>query len=131
MSFFAGVLAMAVNGGWNGAISFSFSRRKTHFAPGSQKLGQANKIVGGDAEDEDRADLGQPAHLHLREPAHRLAPAKALLDAFAQPLADRIAEAGCDLVGNGGLARHAVLADGPVDRHVRFDPARLQPFDEG
>ena len=79
--------------GVDGAISSSYSRLNTRFAPGSQKLGQANKIIGGDAEDEDGADLGQPAQFHLREAARRLAPAKALLDAFTQPLADRIAEA--------------------------------------
>ena len=81
--------------------------------------------------DEDGANLGEAAHLHLREPAHRLAPAEAFLDPFAQPLADRIAKARCDLGRDGGLARLAGLADRPVDRHVRLDPARLQAFDEG
>jgi hypothetical protein len=70
--FFAWARAIAANGDWNGAMSSSFLRLKTHFALGS-----------GDGEDEHGADLGQPAHLHLHEPAHLLAPAKALLDAFA------------------------------------------------
>ena len=80
-------------------MSASNSRRWTRFARWSQKLGQANEVVGGDAEDEDGADLGEAAHLHLGEPADRLAPAEAFLDAFAQPLADRMAEARGDLAG--------------------------------
>ena len=34
-------------------------------------------------------------------------------------------------LGTAGLAHHAVLAHRSVDRHMRLDPARLQPFDEG
>ena len=112
-------------------ISTSFSRRWAHVALRSQKLGQANKVIGGDTEDEDGAHLSEAAHLHLREPADRLAPAEAFLDAFAQPLADRIAKARRDVVRDGGLAHPAILADRSVDRHVRLDPARLQPLDEG
>ena len=76
----------AVFGGYWGVESSHFlllSRFKTHFAPGSQKLGQANEVVGGDGEDEDGAHLCQPAHFHLGEPAHRLRPAEAFLDALA------------------------------------------------
>ena len=49
-------------------ISTSFSRRWAHVALRSQKLGQANKVIGGDTEDEDGAHLSEAAHLHLREP---------------------------------------------------------------
>lgn len=76
---------------------------KTHLALGDEKLRQPNEIVCSDGEDENSTDFGQPAHLHLREPADRLAPAETFLDAFAQPLADRIAEARSDLGRNGGL----------------------------
>jgi len=110
-----------------GIISASFSRGWAHVAPRSQKLGQANEVVGGESEDEDGAHFGEAAPLHLREPAYRFAPAEAFLDALAQPLADRIAEARRDVVRDGGLAHLAILADCPFDRHVRLDPAPLQP----
>ena len=103
----------------------------TQLARRSQELGQTNVIVGGDAEDEHGADLVEATHLQLCEPADRLAPAEAFLDAFAPPLADSLAQARRDLARNGGLARLAVLADHPVDRHVRLDPPRLQALDEG
>ena len=108
-----------------GSLFSPSSSRQTHFAAWSQKLGQADDIVGCNGEDKDGADLGEAAHLHLCEPADSLAPAEAFLDAFAQPLADRITKARCDLRRDGGLARLAGFADRPVDRHVRLDPARF------
>jgi hypothetical protein len=43
--------------------------RLDHFAHRSQELGQANKIVGGNAEDEHGVDHVEAAPLQLREPA--------------------------------------------------------------
>ena len=68
--------------------------------PSSQELGQANETVG-----EHGVDLVEVAHLQLPEPTHRLAPAEAFLNALAQPLADRIAQARRDLARDGDLAR--------------------------
>ena len=62
------------------------SRRGLGFAPCGHKLGQADDGVGGHGEDENDADLGDAAHLHLSEPADRLRPAEGFLDALAQPL---------------------------------------------
>jgi len=73
------------------------------------------EVVGDETEGEDRLDLGETA------------PAEAFLDALAQAVADRIAEARRDLVRDGGLTHFAGLAHRPVDRHVRLDAARLQP----
>ena len=77
------------------------------------------------------ADLGEAVQLYLRETANCLRPAEAFLDALAQPLADRIARARGDLARDGGLARLAMLAQRPVDRDMRLNPARLQALDEG
>ena len=90
-----------------GSLFSPSSSRQTHFFAWSQKLWQADDIVGCNGEDKDGADLGEAAHLHLCEPADSLAPAEAFLDAFAQPLADRITKARCDLRRDGGLARLA------------------------
>jgi hypothetical protein len=109
--------------GW--VIFVSFSDRRTHFGRRSQELGQADDVVGGHGEHEHGADFVEAAHLELRKPADRLAPAEALLDAFAQPLADRLVQARCAFGRDGGLALLAGLAHRPVDRHVRLDPARL------
>src|SRR5271166_2162425 len=129
--FFAWDELILRNGPLRWVIFASSLRRWTQFARRSQELGQANKIVGSNVEDEHGADLVEAAHLKLCEPGHCLAPAEAFLDAFAQPLADRIAQARRDLARDGGLAHFTVLADCPVDRHVRLDSARLQAFDEG
>src|SRR5271166_2333819 len=129
--FFAWDELILRNGPLRWVIFASSLRRWTQFARRSQELGQADKIVGSNVEDEHGADLVEAAHLKLCEPGHCLAPAEAFLDAFAQPLADRIAQARRDLARNGGLAHFAGLADRPVDRYVRFDAARLQAFDEG
>jgi hypothetical protein len=67
-----------------------FSGRRTHFACRGQELGQPHDVVSGDREDEHGAHFVEAAHLQLRKPAYRLAPAEAFLDAFAQPLADRV-----------------------------------------
>src|SRR5215471_521472 len=72
-----------------------FSPYWTHFARRGEQLRQADDIVGGDGEDEDGADLVEAAHLQLRKSTHRLAPAEAFLDAFAQALANGVAEACC------------------------------------
>jgi hypothetical protein len=109
----------------------AFSCRWTHVACLSQELGQADDVIGRHGEDEDGANLVEPAYPHLRQAADSLRPAEAFLDALAQPLTDRITEARGDLRRNGGLARLAGLAHRPVDRDVRRDPTRLQALDEG
>src|ERR1700734_2894735 len=100
------------------------SCRRTHLARRGEELWQTDDIVGGYGEDEGGPDLVEAAHFHLREAGDRLAPTEAFLDALAQPLADRIAQARCDFARDGGLAHHAVLAHRSVDRHMRLDPAR-------
>jgi hypothetical protein len=109
-----------------GSLFSGSSCSRTHFAPRGDKFGQADDVVGGPGEDERSADLREAAHLHLRETADRLRPAEAFLDALARPLADRVTEARGDLARNRGLARLAMLAQRPVDRDVRLNPARLQ-----
>src|SRR5271155_1913498 len=107
------------------------SCRWTHLACRGQELRQADDVVGGHGEDESGADFGEATHLNLRQTANCLGPAEAFLDALAQPLADRIAHTRGDLARDRGVARLAMLAHRSVDRHVRFNPARLQALDEG
>jgi hypothetical protein len=67
-----------------GGLFSGSSCRWLEFAPCGHKLGQADDVVGGHGEDESGADLGEAAHLHLRQAADRLRPAEAFLDALAQ-----------------------------------------------
>ena len=72
-------------------------------------------------------DVSSPRTPSLgRAPPTGLRPAEAFLDAFAQPLADRIAQARGDLARDGGLARLAVAwaaATSPPKTSGRAQPA--------
>ena len=77
--------------------------------------------------DEDRLDLGQPAHFQLREAADDFAPAEAFLDAFALPLADRIAEAGRDPCGTAVLRALPFLLTVPLMATCGSIPRAFSP----
>ena len=65
----------------------------------SPTIWDADEIVGGTAQDEEAVDPFHATKLDLALPGHCLDPAKALFDAFADALADRVAF----MVGGSGV----------------------------
>ena len=96
-----------------------------------QQLGNADQVVGGDCEGEDRLGLGASADLDLCEPGLRLDPAEHLLDPLADDLADAIAGMPRRAAVDRCPAHPPAFADRAVDGDVRRHRAVAQVLDEG
>src|SRR5687767_6871305 len=83
-----------------------------------EQLRDPQQRIAADGQSRDEADLGVTGVLHLAQRAAILAPAEALLDSFAEPLAPEIP----GVTGRAPVERRAAGA-GIVAGDVRGDPA--------